>query len=73
MLANPAEPPQINWAEYEKKVPIAGMVKEFQSKYQSLKIPYPADKLTPQIEAQEKQVVRILKIILNQLHYTNKY
>lgn len=57
MLANPAEVPKINWADYENKVPIAGMVKEFQTKYQSLKIPYPVDTLTSKIEAQEKQVV----------------
>ncbi|XP_058461869.1 ATP synthase subunit d, mitochondrial [Malaya genurostris] len=56
VLANPETPPKIDWAFYQKNVPIAGMVDKFQKAYEALQIPYPSDTLTSQIEAQEKQV-----------------
>ncbi|XP_055627775.1 ATP synthase subunit d, mitochondrial [Toxorhynchites rutilus septentrionalis] len=56
VLANPENPPKLDWAYYQKNVPIAGMVDKFQKAYEALQIPYPADTVTAQIEAQEKQV-----------------
>ncbi|XP_055594916.1 ATP synthase subunit d, mitochondrial [Uranotaenia lowii] len=56
VLANPEAPPKIDWAFYQKNVPIAGMVDKFQKAYEALQIPYPADTVTAQIDAQEKQV-----------------
>ncbi|XP_058833588.1 ATP synthase subunit d, mitochondrial-like [Topomyia yanbarensis] len=58
VLANPETPPKMDWAFYQKNVPIAGMVEKFQKAYESLQIPYPADTLTSQVEAQEKQVLQ---------------
>ncbi|EDS35922.1 ATP synthase D chain [Culex quinquefasciatus] len=56
VIVNPETPPKIDWAHYQKSVPIAGMVDKFQKAYEALQIPYPADTVTAQVEAQEKQV-----------------
>lgn len=56
VIVNPEEPPKLDWAHYQKTVPIAGMVEKFQKAYEALSIPYPADTVTSQVEAQEKQV-----------------
>lgn len=56
VTANPEAPPAIPWAQYEKKVAIAGLVKTFQSQYEALKIPYPADTYSQQVDTQEQEV-----------------
>uniref|UniRef100_T1E341 ATP synthase subunit d, mitochondrial n=1 Tax=Psorophora albipes TaxID=869069 RepID=T1E341_9DIPT len=56
VIVNPETPPKIDWAHYQKNVPVAGMVEKFQKAYEALQIPYPADTVTSQIDAQEKQV-----------------
>ncbi|XP_063623596.1 ATP synthase subunit d, mitochondrial [Cydia splendana] len=56
VLANPPEPPKINWALYKQTVPIPGMVDNFQKQYDALKIPYPADTLTAKVDAQWAEV-----------------
>ncbi|KAL1129270.1 hypothetical protein AAG570_013799 [Ranatra chinensis] len=55
MMANPEEPPKLNWAFYKKYVPIPNMVDTFQKQYEALKVPYPADNVSTQIDAQEKE------------------
>lgn len=55
-MANPEAPPKLDWAYYQKNVPIAGMVDKFQKAYEALQVPYPVDNVTAQVEAQEKQV-----------------
>uniref|UniRef100_A0A2A4K6N8 Uncharacterized protein n=1 Tax=Heliothis virescens TaxID=7102 RepID=A0A2A4K6N8_HELVI len=52
MLSNPAEPPKIDWEFYKKSVPVAGLVEKFQSSYESLKVPYPEDKLSAAVDKQ---------------------
>ncbi|VVC99029.1 ATP synthase subunit d, mitochondrial [Leptidea sinapis] len=52
VLANPEEAPKINWAHYKSAVAVPGMVDNFQKQYEALKIPYPQDTVTSQIEAQ---------------------
>ncbi|XP_018306153.1 ATP synthase subunit d, mitochondrial [Mycetomoellerius zeteki] len=56
MNANPEAPPKIDWAYYKKSIPIAGLVDKFQKEYESVKVPYPVDKYTSEIEAEEKKV-----------------
>ena len=56
VLANPLEPPKIDWALYKQSVPIPGMVDTFQKQYEALKVPYPADTQTKLIEAQWAQI-----------------
>lgn len=56
MMSNPENPPKIDWAFYKNKVPIPGMVDNFQKTYESMQIPYPKDTISSQIEAQEKEV-----------------
>lgn len=57
-MANPENPPAIDWAAYKNKVPIAGMVESFQKQYEALKVPYPADNVSAQVEAQKQQVAK---------------
>lgn len=55
-LALPAEAPKIDWAFYKSKVPVAGMVDEFQKQYSAVSIPYPPDTVSSQIDVQEKEI-----------------
>ncbi|XP_011869541.1 PREDICTED: ATP synthase subunit d, mitochondrial-like [Vollenhovia emeryi] len=57
MNANPETPPKIDWAYYKKNVLVSGLVDKFQKEYESFKVPYPADKYTSDIEAQEKEML----------------
>lgn len=52
----PEKPPEINWNYYKTKVPVAGMVDDFQKQYSALKIPYPPDTVSSQLDAQEKEL-----------------
>lgn len=52
VLSNPEKPPEINWAEYQKSVPVEGLVEKFKSQYQSLQVPFPQDTLSTEIDAQ---------------------
>ncbi|XP_046469461.1 ATP synthase subunit d, mitochondrial [Neodiprion pinetum] len=64
MQANPESLPKFDWAYYKKNVAAAGLVDKFQKEFESLKIPYPEDKYTSAVEAQEKEVaVEIKKFI----------
>ncbi|KAJ9576997.1 hypothetical protein L9F63_006434 [Diploptera punctata] len=58
MMANPEKPPKIDWAFYKAHVPVAGMVDDFQKKFDALQIPFPADNVTPLIDQQEKEVMK---------------
>lgn len=55
-MANPEAPPKIDWAAYKKSVPIAGMVDSFQKNYEALKVPYPADTLSAEVDKQKAEV-----------------
>ena len=65
MLANPETPPKIDWAAYKNKVPVAGMVDSFQKQYESLKVPYPADSVSAQIDQQKSQVQKEIEQFVN--------
>lgn len=53
VTANPEAPPAINWTHYEKSIAIPGLVQTFKSQYEGMKIAYPADSYTKQVESQE--------------------
>ncbi|XP_018340328.1 PREDICTED: ATP synthase subunit d, mitochondrial [Trachymyrmex septentrionalis] len=53
---NPEAPPKIDWVYYKKIIPIVGLVDKFQKEYEALKVPYPVDKYTSEIEVEEKKV-----------------
>ncbi|CAH0398923.1 unnamed protein product [Chilo suppressalis] len=61
VLANPPEPPKINWSVYKQSVPIPGMVDNFQKQYEALKIPFPADTQTALVEAQWVEVKKAIE------------
>lgn len=52
----PEQSPKIDWDFYKQRVPIAGMVDEFQKKYSALTIPYPPDTVSSQVDAYEKEI-----------------
>lgn len=66
MLANPAEPPKIDWATYKQVVPVAGMVENFQKQYEALKVPYPANTLTAKVEAQWVEVKKAIEAFIQE-------
>ncbi|XP_050447174.1 ATP synthase subunit d, mitochondrial-like [Cataglyphis hispanica] len=57
MAANPETPPKIDWAYYKKNITLSGLVDKFQKEYEAFVVPYPADKYTSQLEAQEKELL----------------
>lgn len=56
VLANPEQSPKLDWATYKNRVAIPGLVDTFQKSYEALKVSYPVDNVTPQVEAQRKEV-----------------
>jgi F-type H+-transporting ATPase subunit d len=55
-LSNPETAPKLDWAYYKARVPVAGMVDRFQKEYDGLKIAYPVDTISAQIDAQTEEV-----------------
>ena len=47
--ALPAAAPKIDFETYKSKVAVAGMVDDFQKKYEALDIPYPADNVSASV------------------------
>lgn len=41
-MANPENPPQLDWSFYKSKIPVAGLVDQFQKAYSEVKVPYPS-------------------------------
>ena len=64
-MANPASPPAIDWAMYQSKIAVPGLVESFKKQYEALKVPYPADKVSPQIDVQAKEAVRVYILQIN--------
>ncbi|KFV83377.1 hypothetical protein N308_10290 [Struthio camelus australis] len=54
----PEKPPTIDWAYYKATIAKAGMVDEFQKKFNALKVPEPADTQTAKINAQEQEAAK---------------
>lgn len=55
VAANPAQSPKIDWSHYKGRVATAGIVDSFQKAYDSLKIPYPQDKLSTEVDSLRTQ------------------
>ncbi|KAG5863936.1 hypothetical protein JTB14_009150 [Gonioctena quinquepunctata] len=56
VMANPEKPPAIDWTFYKTRIPVPGMVDEFQKQYGALTIPFPSDTVSSQVDAQEKEI-----------------
>jgi len=66
VLANPEAPPKIDFSAYKAKIALPGLVESFQKQYDAIKVPYPADKLTPEVDTQEKQAEQEIKAFIAQ-------
>ncbi|KAF3812568.1 hypothetical protein GH733_019370 [Mirounga leonina] len=55
---NPGNPPASDWAYYKANVAKAGLVEDFEKKFNALKFPVPEDKHTVQVDAKEKENVK---------------
>lgn len=64
-MANPEVAPKIDWAQYKKTVPVAGMVDNFQKHYEALSVPYPADSFSAQVDQQRAQVLKDIEEFKN--------
>lgn len=51
----PAKPPTIDWAAYRATIAKAGLVDEFEKKFNALTVPEPQDTQTEKINAQEQE------------------
>lgn len=56
LLANPEQSPKIDWSLYKNKIPNAALVESFQKQYEALKVPYPADNLSADVDKLRSQV-----------------
>ncbi|GBN46841.1 ATP synthase subunit d, mitochondrial [Araneus ventricosus] len=77
LMSYPEKSPSIDFQMYRSRLPNPAMVDEFEKQFNAVKIPYPADKLTPLIDEQEKKVDGDLKIMkeicdLNCQYYNKK-
>merc|ERR1712018_792653 len=51
----PEAAPKIDFGVYKDKIAVAGMVEDFQKKYEALQVPYPKDSLSSTIDQQGAQ------------------
>ncbi|CAK9834464.1 ATP synthase subunit d, mitochondrial [Anthophora retusa] len=64
MMAHPEALPKIDWTYYKKTIVTPGLVDKFQQQYESISVPYPADKYTADIDNEQKEAAaKIQKFI----------
>lgn len=56
VLDNPEQSPKIDWSAYKQKIPNAALVDSFQKSYESLKIAYPADNVSGEVDKLRQKV-----------------
>ncbi|XP_043280135.1 ATP synthase subunit d, mitochondrial [Venturia canescens] len=66
VMSLPEQPVKIDWAYYKQHVPASGMVEKFQKEYEALKVPYPPDNYTAQIEAEGQKVLDEVKVFIEE-------
>ena len=69
VMANPEKPPAIDWAFYQSRVAVPGLVESFKKQYEALQVPYPEDKVSAQVDAQEKEAVSWIVMFCEEMFY----
>lgn len=54
--ANPEQSPKLDWSFYKNRIATPGLVDSFQKSYENLKIPYPADPLSADVDKLRAQL-----------------
>ncbi|XP_076065581.1 ATP synthase, subunit D [Oratosquilla oratoria] len=57
VLSLPESTPAIDWAMYQSRISVPGMVEAFQKQYEALQIPYPEDTVSASVDAVAKETV----------------
>jgi len=57
----PESIPQINWAQYESKVAVPGLVENFKKAYAGVTVPYPTDKYSTAIDTEAADTDKEMK------------
>ncbi|CAK9796762.1 ATP synthase subunit d, mitochondrial [Anthophora plagiata] len=64
LMAYPEALPKIEWSYYKNTISTPGLVDKFQQQYESISVPYPADKYTAAIDNEQKEAAaKIQKFI----------
>lgn len=74
VIANPEEPPKIDWSYYKNNSVNKAVIEQFEKLYASTKIPYPDDKgAYASVAAEEKNEVRYWSYVwrFSRLNVTN--
>ena len=57
LAAYPEKTEALDWAHYRKNISAKGFVDNFQHKYEAVKVPYPKDTSSAEIDALKKSLV----------------
>ncbi|XP_045616309.1 ATP synthase subunit d, mitochondrial [Procambarus clarkii] len=66
VLSLPETIPKIQFAAYQARIDVPGMVDNFKKQYEALEVPYPADTVSGQITEIEKQAAAETEVFVKQ-------
>ncbi|XP_055344721.1 ATP synthase subunit d, mitochondrial-like [Paramacrobiotus metropolitanus] len=61
VMAHPESQPAIDWGYYASRIPNTQLVEEMKRSYEALKVPFPADTRTKEIDQQEQETIKAVQ------------